>query len=115
MARMVYGFHVSPEHVDDIRKTAEDVRAALADFTRSRADLGLTELDVWLQSTPEGPLVIVGLAGDLDDYFGRIRLETGLDAWFREKISQWVGSEAEVETLYQYPQSEELFVWRSEP
>lgn len=114
MDRMVYGFHVSPDMVDDVRDTAEAVRAAIADFARSRSELGLTELDVWLQPTPEGPLVLVGLGGDLNGYFGRIRSETGLDGWFREKIAQWIGSETEVERLYRYPQSEELFSWRSE-
>lgn len=115
MDRMVYGFHVVPELVDDVRETAEIVRAAIADFARSRSELGLTELDVWLQSTPQGPLVIVGLGGELDGYFSRIRSDKGLDEWFREKIAQWVGSETEMERLYRYPQSKHLFTWRSEP
>ncbi len=113
---MVCAFQIVPEAVDDVRATARDVGASSDDFGNSRAELGLSELGVWLQTNAQGAFVMVEIAGDLDTYFHRIRTDTGLDGWIRDKMAQWVGSAEVAERLYENPNSEELFSWRqSEP
>ena len=110
--RILCAFQIVPEEVDDVRATARVVLASSDDFGKTRAELGLTELRVWLQTNAQGSFMIVEVAGDLENYFHRIRTDAGLDGYLRDKIAQWVGSAEQAERLYEYPDSEELFSWR---
>lgn len=111
MERMAYAFHVLPDQVDDVRAAGRDIRFAAEDFGRSRKELGLSAISVWLQSSPQGPLVVLLVEGDLERYFASARNEPGIDGWLREKILQWTGSAAEKAAVYAFPQSEQLFRW----
>ena len=111
MDRIAYAFHITPGSEDDLKAAAADMRSAGLEFGRTRQEQGLTALGVWLQVTPRGSLVVVLLEGDLESYFQVIRGDPGIDAWFRDKILEWTGSEEETSAVYAYPQSEELFHW----
>jgi hypothetical protein len=110
--RLVSTFQILPEAVDDVRATARDVRASSDAYGQTRAELGLSEMRVWLHTTAQGSFMIVEIVGDLENYFHRIKADTGLDGWMREKVAQWVGSAELAERLYQYPENEELLSWR---
>lgn len=113
--RMVYAFRVTSGQEGEIRAAAADIRAIGEEYGRSREELGLTDISVWLQDGIEGPLVLLMVEGDLERYFKAAGEDPGIDGWFREKIAEWTGSSAAAADVYAYPQSEELFRWSADP
>jgi hypothetical protein len=109
--RLVSAFQIVPTAVDDVRATARDFQASSDAYGQTRAELGLSELRVWLQTNAQGTFMIVEIVGDLESYFHRIRTDSGLDGWTRDKVAEWVGSRELAERLYEYPQTEELLSW----
>ena len=114
MDRIAFAFQVAPEHEADFLATSEAFQDVFDDFAASRRDLGLTRMEVYAHPSTQGRMVVFVLEGQLESYFAHIRSASGVDEWMREKIIEWVGSESEVQRLYQCPQSEQLFAWLSE-
>ncbi len=110
--RLVSTFQILPEAVDDVRAIARDVRASSDAFGQTRAELGLSEMRVWLHTNAQGSFMIMDIVGDLENYFHRINADSGLDGWMREKVAQWVGSAELADRLYQFPENEELLSWK---
>ena len=55
------------------------------------------------------------LEGDLPTYFSNAQTAAGVEAYIRQKLNEWTGSDADPPEILNYPQSEELFGWRTEP
>ena len=115
MERVAFAVQVAPEHADELRATSEAFKDAFDDFAASRKELGLTQMEVWIQSTSRGPLLIFVLEGALADYFAHIRTASGVDEWMRQNIQEWSPSSEDAEAAYSYPQSESLFSWALQP
>ena len=116
MDRIAFAFRVAPGQEKDVMAVAAAIRAAEPDFIRSRRAMGLSRLSAWLQATPEGYLVLLLTEGEhLKGYFEQALVDRGFDAWLREKILEWTGSELEMSAVYRYPQSEEMFHWCDGP
>jgi len=93
MKRIAWAFPIAAAREDDVRETAEEFRnAAFEDYARSRRDLGLERLDIWLQHTEGGPVVILLVEGDLERYFAEVKRATGVDGWFGDKLREWGAS-----------------------
>ena len=112
MEKVAFAVQVGPEHADDLRATSDAFKDAFDDFAASRKELGLTQMEVWLQSTTRGPLLVFVLEGKLADYFAYIRTASGVDEWMRQNILDWSPSQEDAEAAYRYPQSEALFEWK---
>ena len=115
MERVAFAVQVAPDHEDELRATSEAFKDAFDDFAASRRELGLTQMEVWVQSTSQGPLLIFVLEGALADYFAYISTASGIDEWMRQNIQAWSPSLEDAEAAYRYPQSESLFSWALKP
>ena len=114
MERIAFTLRILPEQVDDLRATADDFNAALDEFVATQRDAGLTSLCVWLQATEDGPAMVFFLEGDLPRYFSNARTAAGVEAYIRQKLRDWTGTDIDPPEILNYPQGEELFAWRSE-
>lgn len=114
MDRIAFAFQVAPDQEADFVATNEVFADAFNDFAASRQELGLTRMEVWVQPTARGPLVIFVLEGQLEEYFAHIRTTSGVDEWMREKIKGWAVSPEEADAAYRYPQSVPAWVWSLE-
>ena len=114
MGRVAFAVQVAPEHEAALQATNDAFKDAFDDFAASRKELGLTRMEVWVQSTSRGPLVIFVLEGELAEYFAHIRTASGVDEWMRQNIREWVLSAEDAEAAYQYPQSQAVFAWSLE-
>lgn len=112
---MAFAIPVDADEVDDLRRTAADLReGALDEYGRSRIEVGFTSVEIWLQETSIGHLLLIVVDGDVEGAFPRIATESGFDGWARSKLLQWARSSDDVRRAYSYPQSEELLMWRVE-
>ncbi|MGH2805952.1 MAG: hypothetical protein ACRDKT_01630 [Actinomycetota bacterium] len=115
MARLAFAIPVTAGAVEDIRRTAAELRDdAFDEYGRSRKEVGFTSVEIWLQETSRGHLVVIYAEGDIERAFPRIATDSGFDEWARQKLLQWAESAEDVQRAYSYPQSEELLVWRLE-
>ena len=115
MGRVAFAVQVTPDHEAELRSTADAFRDVFDEFAASRKELGLTRMEVWMQSTSRGPLLIFVLEGELAEYFAHISTASGVDEWMRQNIKEWSVSPEDAEAAYQYPQSQEMFAWSLEP
>jgi hypothetical protein len=112
MARQAFAIPIAADQVDDLRRTAADIReGALDEFGRNRADVGLTTVEIWLQETSRGFMLLVYTEGDLESAFPQIASGSGFDAWARQKLLQWAERPEDVERVYSMTPSDELIVW----
>ena len=112
MDRTVFAIQLASEMEADFKATVDAFQDAFEDFTKSRSELGLKRIEVWVQSTELGPLVIFVVEGeDLATYYTHIRTASGVDEWMRQSLERWALSQRDVEAGYRFPQSEPTFVW----
>jgi hypothetical protein len=86
-----YGFviPIRPEMIERDREFAAELSGPRkAEFEESRARLGITREQVWLQETPQGPMVVVCLeADDIPGVFaGLATSQDPFDQWWRAQI-----------------------------
>jgi hypothetical protein len=112
MSRSAFAIPIAADQVEDLRKTAADLReGALDEFGRNRAEAGLTTVEIWLQETSLGFILLVYTEGDIERAFPQIASGSGFDAWARQKLLQWAERPEDVEHVYTLLPSEELIVW----
>jgi hypothetical protein len=112
MSRQAFAIPIAADQVDDVRRTAADLRdGAFEEYGRSRSEVGFTSVQIWLQETSRGHVIVIYADGDVESAFPRIASDSGFDAWARQKLLQWAETPEDVERAYSFPQSEELLVW----
>jgi hypothetical protein len=112
---MAFAIPVSNEELNDLRRTAAELREdAFGEYGRSRTEVGFTSVEIWLQETSRGYLIVIFAEGDIEAAFPRIASDSGFDAWARQKLLQWAEAPEDVQRAYSFPQAEELLRWRIE-
>jgi hypothetical protein len=115
MSRLAFAIPIAADQVDDVRRTASDLRdSAFEEYGRSRNEVGFTSVEIWLQETSRGYLLVIYADGDVERAFPRIATDSGFDAWARQKLLQWADTPEDVQRAYSFPQAEELLVWSVE-
>ena len=94
MSSLAFAIPILPGKMDECRAWAGDVMGSRSgETTQSKSAIGLDRESCWIQSTPQGDMLVVLLEGDDVAAANRsfASSESPYDVWFKERVQSFSG------------------------